>query len=839
MAPLARLFSRQGLRSLWRHPILLLLNIASIALGVAVFLAIQIANRSANESFRAGIELVAGRANLEVRGRIDETLLPKIESLAGVQSATPLVEGVVSLEGRPGEYLRIVGVDPFSGDELRTFELLDVNRKQLDLETWLRSPDAVAISREYAERVLPAVGNPIRVLAPVGPRELRPGFVINPAASSGDPRIAAMDIGWAQELLGEQGRLGSILLLVAPDRLAAVREAIRGMVPGDVAVDSPSVRSRQVDSMLGAFQLNLTALSLVSVLVGAFLIYNTVSASVVRRRTEIGILRAIGATRREVRLLFLGEAAVAGLLGTALGVALALPLASALSAPLTQTIRTLYILTSVERLYLSPAQFAEALAVGLGAALLAGWIPANEAARTNPAHALHPGSGIERADGFSARWLIAGLISLAAALGLGWATLRFHVPALGFVSALGVFVGFSLLTPAAIRLGALPLRRGPHFLRIAAANFSRATHRNAVTVVALAAAIAMTVSVTVMIHSFRASVRDWIQATLVDDVFIGPVNDESRPPLPARAIAWLRAQPGVAHVSSRADTTVTIREQPVGMAVLEGVREHSLRFLGANPASQFRDFLSPETVAVSEPFANRFGVRRGDTLMLSTPAGRVPFRVAGVFQDYARSSGYVMIPRENYERHWPRLPPQAVALGLAPGADAEAIANAFRAEFGAEGQFAIQSNSSLRARVFDIFEQTFAVTLVLRAIAVLVATAGVTLSLLILAAEREREIGVLRAIGASRGQVVGLFLREAGLIGLVACAVGVASGACLAMVLTWVVNKAFFGWTIQLSYPAGALLATPLWIVPAALLAALPPAWRAACVPPARAVRFE
>lgn len=143
------------------------------------------------------------------------------------------------------------------------------------------------------------------------------------------------------------------------------------------------------------------------------------------------------------------------------------------------------------------------------------------------------------------------------------------------------------------------------------------------------------------------------------------------------------------------------------------------------------------------------------------------------------------------------------------------------------------------ARIFDIFDQTFAVTLVLRAISVLVAVAGVTLSLLILAAEREREIGVLRAIGASRAQVIGLFLREAALIGLVASAVGIASGASLAMVLTWVVNKAFFGWTIQLSYPLPTLLATPLWIVPAAVLAALLPAWKAARVPPARAIRFE
>jgi putative ABC transport system permease protein len=829
------LFSRQALRALARHPVLLLLNIASIALGVAVFLAIQIANRSANESFRAGIELVAGRANLEVRGTIDETVLPRIAKLDGVRAATPLVEGVVSLPATPGEYLRIVGVDPFSGGELRTFELLGADRARIDLETWLREPDAIAIPREYAERVLPKVGNPIRIRTDAGERTLKPAFILEPAVTSGDPRVAAMDIGWAQELLGRQGRLTAILLLVEPGKFDAVREAIRVMVPSDIEVGPPGRRSAQIESMLGAFQLNLTALSLVSVLVGAFLIYNTISASVVRRRTEIGILRALGASRAEVRLLFLGEAAFAGFIGTILGATLALPLASALIAPLTETIRTLYILTSVERLFLSPLQFAEAFAVGLGTALLAAWMPANEASRANPALALHPGSTLELSPRSSHVLLPVGATLLVASAIVGWMTLQFHLPLLGFVSTLCILAGFSLLVPATIRTCARLLQHSPRYLRMASGNLARSMHRNAVTVAALAAAIAMTVSVSVMIHSFRASVDEWIDSTLVDDLFIGPANDEVRGKLPAAGIAWLKTQPGVENISTRADTTLSWRGDLIEIAILDGTRPESLHLLDG----EFDDFLDNDAVIVSEPFANRFNIRRGNTLELPTPRGIVAFRVSAVFQDYARSAGLVMIQRRNYERHWEAFPAQAAALKLGPAANSDALVENFRAQFGSQGQFRIYSNASLRKRVFEIFDQTFAITLVLRVISILVAGAGVTLSLLILTAEREREIGVLRAIGASRAQVVGLFLREAGLIGLIASLVGIASGACLSMVLTWVINKAFFGWTISLNYPIDTLLATPLWIVPIAIIAALFPAWRAACVPPARAVRFE
>lgn len=195
--------------------------------------------------------------------------------------------------------------------------------------------------------------------------------------------------------------------------------------------------------------------------------------------------------------------------------------------------------------------------------------------------------------------------------------------------------------------------------------------------------------------------------------------------------------------------------------------------------------------------------------------------------------------RPLFEKHWPDPHIHSLALGLREPRDSAAMAEGFRARFGSQGEFLIYDNASLRARVFEIFDQTFAVTAVLRSVAVVVAVAGVLFSLSSLVIEREREIGVLRAVGASRRQVLGIFLGEALLIGLAASLSGLASGAVLAVVLTWVINKAYFGWTIDLSFPPEALAMTPAWILGAALLAAFLPAWKAAWVAPARAVRFE
>jgi putative ABC transport system permease protein len=217
----------------------------------------------------------------------------------------------------------------------------------------------------------------------------------------------------------------------------------------------------------------------------------------------------------------------------------------------------------------------------------------------------------------------------------------------------------------------------------------------------------------------------------------------------------------------------------------------------------------------------------------------VEFEIAGVYSDFTRDQGVVLIERGNYERHWSGPGVFSLAVYLRAGANAGLVGDAFRAEFSREGEFAIYSNRTLRERIFEVFDQTFAVTYILRTVAIIVAIAGIFLSVTTLVAERTREIGMLRAIGASRGQIRALFMAESGLIGCVATALGLAAGLLLAMVLTWVVNPAFFGWTIALRLPWWTLLATPLWIVPATLLAAWYPAWQASRSAVAEAVREE
>ena len=869
------LFFRPVIRPSLRHPLLPALNILSIGLGVAVFLAIQIANRGALSSFQNAVGLVAGRAHLEIRGDIPDSVYPAIAGLPGVRSATPLVEGIVTLPDHPGEYLRLLGVDPFTGDRLRVFELGAPDGTSLDMEAWLREPAALAVSIQWMnshaslrnggttavssvakdgpDSAGPSSGlaansnhrpKPLRVLAAGKSVELQPRFVIrtDEAGIESDDRIAAMDIGWAQELLGLQNRLTSIQIeLDDPLRADALIPELQKLVPPDVTVAPPARRGAETESMLAAFQLNLTALSLVSMVVGVFLIYNSLSATVVRRRVEIGILRAIGATKAEVSALFLGDGLLCGLLGSAAGIIIAGPMAQILAAPVGQTVSSLYALVSVGRLAITPSQIALAFVVGVGASLIASWHPASEAASCNPVEALHPGSAMTAFPFRSGKWLLPGLALLLLAGFSAWAAFQGGGKFLGFASVGFLVAGFSLIVPAVVVgvCGVMKFRNW--MMRLGVQHLVRSLHRSAVTIAALAVAAAMTVSVSVMIHSFRGSVSSWLEKTLVADLFIAPAANEIaglQSFIPADAVDWARQNRLVKEAGAFREIQILLNGRPAAMGVIEGGARGKMVFLSRiDDAGNL--FHTPGHVVVSESFANRQGTKTGETLVITTPQGPLPFRVAGVIKDFTRDSGLIMMDRSNFDRAWNDRRIHSLALTLHDPARAPSLAEEFRNQFGKMGEYSIYTNADLRRRVMEIFDQTFAVTSVLRAIAVFVAVAGVVLSLTTLIIEREREIGVLRSQGASSGQIKGLVFTEAGLIGFFASLVGIACGAAMAMVLTWVINKAFFGWTIELRYPLDVLFATPLWIIPAAIAAAWLPALRASRIPPAQALRFE
>ncbi len=382
-----RLFRWHVLRYLARHPLLATLNVATVALGVALYLAIQIANYSANRAFEASVDVVAGKAQLEVNataGDLPDELFPKIARQPGVAAATPIVRGFLTLPAFPGEYLDLLGIDILTNEPFRTFDLTDFQTRQFGLQQWLRGPRTVAVSEELARQHHLRAGDEIDAQINGETKHLTIGFLLRTRGTSANanPHFAAMDIGWAQELLGRRATLDSISLrLTNGSDPAKIATELRKGLPPDTTVAAPAQRGEQVEKMLAGFQLNLQAMSLVSLLVGMFLIYNTIEASVVRRRSEIGILRSLGVTRREIRWLFLGEAVVLGAVGIAAGMAGGYLLARELVGTVAETISSLYVLLSVQQVVVSPWIWSSALLLGFASVLGAAWLPARRCGR--------------------------------------------------------------------------------------------------------------------------------------------------------------------------------------------------------------------------------------------------------------------------------------------------------------------------------------------------------------------------------------------------------------------------------------------------------------------------
>ncbi|MFQ3671794.1 MAG: FtsX-like permease family protein, partial [Verrucomicrobiia bacterium] len=828
-----------------------------IALGVTVFTAIQVVNHSALQSFRASIDVVAGKANFTIEGdglRLPEDLYLLARSQPGVLAATPVLQEVALLPDHPGSYLHILGIDLFSNRPFSTFVLLDQQFQPASILDFLTRPDHIAISESLARRLNLRVGDSLTVLARGTPIRLTIAALLRFSEDTpgADPHLALMDIASVQEtfdLLGKIDRL-DLLLDASPAQLpaavATLRDRLSPLLPPHARSGSPERRSAQVETMLGAFQLNLTALSLISLLVGTFLIYNTAAASVISRRPEIGLLRTLGVQPWQIQVLFLFESASLGLIGAVLGIMGGGLLAAALVQTVSATITSLYILLHIQDILLTPGAMALALGFGLAAALAGAWWPAREASRVSVVEALSPGTLAESARTRIGRWTVIACLAFLLALATAIMALRTGPASISFGSALFTLLGFAFLVPALSHgvSRSVPLLL-PIWARLAFGHFGRSLHRNSITIAAVVAALAMLLGVSIMIHSFRTTVDGWLNRTLAADFFVAPISVlalGARETLPLTVAETVEAWPMAERVGRYRELHTTVRDLPVKISAtqIQNVADYDVLVLEQGTSAEtIRAMRGQQQVLVSEPFRNRTGLGPGASVTFDTPTGQHTFTILDVFKDYTTDRGLVLIDLETYRTLWADPSLTSVAAFLRPGIDRETAYHDLRERLAPLGTFLTLSRAQLRSEAIRVFDQTFSVTYLLRLIAFIVAGLGIFLTMTILASEQKRLIGVLRAAGASRPQVAGMILTEALLIGSVGWVLGVAAGFALAAVLAYVINVAFFGWTIEWATPWPVVWQSPFWVLAVTLAAAIFPAWRAASADISEAVRSE
>jgi putative ABC transport system permease protein len=851
-----KLLRRSSLRFLARHPGQIVLTVAGVALGVAVVVAIDLAIQSAREAFRVSTETVAGRATHQIEGGpggLPDSLFTQVRVGLGIRRAAPVVDGYAASAALPGRALRILGVDPFSEEPFRPY-LAPGGGPELDVGVLLSSPGTVLLSRGTAQEAGVGAGDALDLVVGGDRLSVEVAGTLVPDGGLGRQGLRDLiltDVSTAQELLDMGGRLSRIDLALNASGSAAGEEEllarIEGLLPAGAILRTTGTRSEQMSGMLSAFDLNLTALSLLALVFGMFLIYNAMTFSVVQRRELLGALRAVGVTRREVLRLVLGESLVTGAFGSVLGLALGVVLGRGLVLLVTQTINDLYFVVSVESLSTPPVVLLKGLALGLGATFLAG-IPALLEAVNAPPRASLTRSVVED----RARDLVPRAAVMGVGLGLVGA-LALLIPSrsllLSFGGLFAVLLGIALLTPLAtmilVRLFRPVLARTVGILgTMAVRGVSTSLSRTAPAVAALVVAVAVTVGLGTMIASFRGTVVRWLDHTLQADIYVtGPSAMASRPggTLSPDLVNRLTTVQGLEGFSTYRGATLATADGDVRLVALDlhPRGEAAFAFLEGSAEEAFPRFRAGEGVLVSEPLAYRRGLSLGDPVELPGPDGPVEVPVAGVFSDYGSDQGVVMMARAAYDRLFddPRI--TSLGLFLEPGVDPDETIAVLQSRLGEGEVVSIQSNRALRQGSLEVFDRTFAITGVLRALAFVVAFIGVLSALMALQLERARELGVLRANGLTPGQVWTLVTTQTGVMGVAAGILAVPAGIILAVVMIFVVNKRSFGWTLQLELGPSMVLQAVAMAVLGALLAGLYPAWRMSRTSPGLALREE
>jgi putative ABC transport system permease protein len=842
-----------GWRTLLRRPWQSALMILGVTLGVAVVVAVDLANASASRAFDLSTDAVVGRATHQIVASsqgFDETLYARLRRQGILNAAAPIVAGYVSSPQLGDRPLQILGVDPFAEPPFRDYLWRPGDAPSRNLIDFLTEPGALLISAKMADQYTVKQGARITLDVTGRPRS---AFVAGLLQAPDDLSAQALDgiiladIATAQELLNRPGRLDRIDLIV-PEGADQLIPRISALLPQGVRIQTAQARSAAVRQMTNAFRTNLWALSLLALFVGLFLIYNTMTFSVIQRRPLFGTLRCLGVTPHELFALVIGEAFVVGVTGSALGLILGIVMGQNAVSLVTQTINDLYFVLTVRDVGIPVLSLIKGGLTGIAATAITASLPAWEAASIPPRAALSR-SGLEAKSRRAVVWAAVGSAGLLAA---GTAALALPTRSLfiSFGSLSIVVVGFALLTPLATNLF---MRCAAHVLgrvggtlgRMAPRDVVNSLSRTAIAVAALMVAVSVTIGVSLMINSFRHTIVAWLDHALQGDIYVqapsfrATQNVSILDPAVVRAVGeW----PGVTRAELIRATTV---DSPYGPVYLEpgtstDYGEGLLYRSSSGSPEEAWEAVGQGAAIVSEPLANRLDLPpRDGTITLYTDRGPHTFNIVGIYYDYASTEGTIIVSMDTYRRLWNDNAVTGLAVHLSPDTDADRVTRELQDTLASVQRLLIRSNQTLRLDALEVFDRTFAITGALQMLATIVAFIGVLSALLSLQLDKQLQIGILRAVGLTTHELWRLVLLETGLMGAAAGLLAMPTGYVVSLILVYIINQRSFGWTLQMLIGPVPFLQAFAVAVIAALLAGIYPAYRMSRMSAVDALRFE
>jgi putative ABC transport system permease protein len=804
---------------------------------VGVFVGVSLANDSAARAFDVAATQVRGAVThriLPLGDGLDERLYVDLVSRNGGIEAAPVVEGVVGIAGRADLRVPLLGIETLrGGGAVRVAQGAPAQRTEIG--RLLVDPNTVLVSQELADELGLAAGATLALT--VGGRIVDVHVLAIVPTTGADVRVEppiVADIATAQELLAGFGRITRIDLSLTE----AQARALESLPLADAILVPAEAERSSFRELTTAFRTNLSALGLLALVVGMFLIYGTMAFAILQRTQTLGILRALGVSRTEILQTILWETAGIALVATALGLLLGHLLAIGLVGLVLQTIGDLSFNAAVGGVAASPWIYVQGAALGFVATLIAAAKPALDAARITPAAALRRAVLERRAHAGARRaayWAVPLLAASASVLAFGPSELY-----AAFAGLFGVLAAGALLTPLATvaLMGALDRligRRAGLPVTLAVRGVSASLSRTGVATAALAVAVATVNGVGLMIDSFRTSLDSWLQTTLTADIYVGAAGEDGALGNLAGAVSSLPDIDGVALTRSR--VLPTTRGEVAIRAVQPGARGWGLALVAGDETVALDSLARGTGVVASERLLFARDLRVGEELELPSPTGLQHVPIVGAFRDFNTSEPAIVMSLERYRRDWGDDAITGVGLDLVSDADVAAVEAAVRGLVGNKGR--VRSSARLKELSLAVFDRTFKVTEVLRVLAGIVAFLGILSALLAIELERARELSILRTLGFTPAGLGATLLTQTGLLGLAAGLAAVPIGTGLALLLVHVINRRSFGWTMDFVVTPQALVAGVSLAVVAALLAGIYPAWRASRIELGAALRED
>ncbi|MDH3445109.1 MAG: ABC transporter permease, partial [Deltaproteobacteria bacterium] len=789
-----------------------------------------------------------------------ESLYPRIRDSVGVKDAVAAVDGFLPVSGIQGERLYVYGVDLLTDFTVREHKFVGAEFAFDQALDFIAAPDSIAITQTFSRRHTLPLGAPITLLTSRGKQSFTVRALLKEegAASVFGGSFALMDLPVAQRAFGKDGRL-DIIDITAEEGLPveAVRQQLRDRLRGAAIVQRPKNRGEQIELLLTSFRVGLFFVSLIALFVGFFLIYNTMSVSVIQRKRELGTLRCLGMRRGELLRLILAEALVLAVGASVMGALLGWILAQAALVAVGETVANLFSLLDLATVGLTWRELALALVSGVGVAGFAAIFPAWEAVRVSPlenARQAPWSSGYFFKKSWTAKL---GLLCLAAA-----PALLFMAPAVtgavqqfsvGVVGMLVFLLALAFFCPAFIHYGirwlwqiVLYFGRGSWIeLRLASDNLRRNTYRSGISVATMIISLAAIFTISAFVNSVRGSLLAWIDQMVTADLIVSSGARTAGPrnvPLKEDPVLDFKSVPGVKIIDLYRLVRANYGGKPILIESFSAAESLSVRHLPVavgDGKKTLQAMGAGDGVVISESFHSKFGTGTGDTVELATPSGIVPFKVLGIYIDYSSDIGSVLIDRALYKKFWRDDLVDAFDLWLEPGADQREVIRKIKQDYGDRYELFISTHGELRKAVVNIMEQSFVVNYAVEIVAIVVAIFSVINALLASVLDRVREIGVLRAIGATQAQVRKIVLMEAAWMGLLGGFFGLFAGTIMAYHHVVYNTKVLTGWTFQFYYPYDVAIFSLIAAVLLCLASGYAPAKQAAATPIVSAIGYE